>query len=51
LGTDFPFGQEIGPQYTLRGIENYPGFGAGDCAAVLAGNANALLARDTHATP
>jgi predicted TIM-barrel fold metal-dependent hydrolase len=51
LGTDFPFGQEIGLQYTLRGIERYPGFGVDDRAAVLAGNASVLLAPDMPATP
>jgi 6-methylsalicylate decarboxylase len=51
LGTDFPFGQEIGLQYTLRGVERYPGFSDHDRAAVLADNANELLTPDTPATP
>jgi predicted TIM-barrel fold metal-dependent hydrolase len=51
LGTDFPFGQEIGLQYTLRGIDRYPGFSDDDRAAVLADNANDLLAPETPATP
>jgi predicted TIM-barrel fold metal-dependent hydrolase len=51
LGTDFPFGQEIGLQYTLRGIERYPGFSDHDRTAVLADNANELLTPDTPATP
>jgi 6-methylsalicylate decarboxylase len=51
LGTDFPFGQEIGLQYTLRGIERYPGFSDDDRAAVLADNANDLLSPERLATP
>jgi 6-methylsalicylate decarboxylase len=51
FGTDFPFGHEIGLQYTLRGIERYPGFSDTDRAAVLGANANALLRLDTPATP
>jgi predicted TIM-barrel fold metal-dependent hydrolase len=51
LGTDFPFGQEIGLQYTLRGIERYAGFSDDDRAAVLTDNANDLLAHDKPATP
>ena len=43
LGTDFPFGQEIGLQYTLRGIGQYPGFTDDDRAAVLQRNAGQLL--------
>lgn len=44
LGTDFPFGQEVGLRYTLRGIERYPGFDEDDRAAILRGNAVALAA-------
>ena len=39
LGTDFPFGQEIGLHYTLRGIVHYPRFTHDDRTAVLHGNA------------
>ena len=51
LGTDFPFGQEIGLRYTLRGIQRYPGFTDDDRAAILEHNANALVAPDMPATP
>ena len=51
LGTDFPFGQEIGLRYTLRGIERYSGFDDDDRVAILRGNASDLLVRDTPATP
>ena len=51
LGTDFPFGQEIGLQYTLRGIERHPGFSDDDRVAILGGNASALVGPDTPATP
>jgi 6-methylsalicylate decarboxylase len=44
LGTDFPFGQEIGLRYSLDGIGGYPGFSEADRASVLGGNAQALLA-------
>jgi 6-methylsalicylate decarboxylase len=43
LGTDFPFGQEIGLRYTLRGIDRYPAFTDDDRAAVLQRNTQALL--------
>jgi predicted TIM-barrel fold metal-dependent hydrolase len=43
LGTDFPFGQEIGLSYTLRGIVHYPHFSDDDRIAVLHGNAVRLL--------
>jgi predicted TIM-barrel fold metal-dependent hydrolase len=43
LGTDFPFGQEIGLRYTLRGIGHYPGFSDDDRAGVLRRNADLLL--------
>ena len=51
LGTDFPFGQEIGLRYTLRGIERYRGFDDDDRAAILRTNARDLLAHGTPATP
>lgn len=35
----------------LRGVERYHGFSESDRAAVLAGNANDLLERETPATP
>jgi predicted TIM-barrel fold metal-dependent hydrolase len=44
FGTDFPFGQEIGLRYTLRGIVGYPSFSDEDRAAVLRRNAARLLA-------
>ena len=43
LGTDFPFGQEVGLRYTLRGIEHYPGFNDDDRTAILRGNAADLF--------
>jgi predicted TIM-barrel fold metal-dependent hydrolase len=43
LGTDFPFGQEVGLKYTLDGIDAYPDFTAADRAHVRAANARALL--------
>jgi predicted TIM-barrel fold metal-dependent hydrolase len=43
LGTDFPFGQEIGLRYTLRGLEQCPRFTDDDRTAVLQRNANHLL--------
>jgi predicted TIM-barrel fold metal-dependent hydrolase len=43
LGTDFPFGQEIGVRYTLRGIAHYPGFSDTDRVAILRRNARQLL--------
>ena len=46
LGTDFPFGQEIGLQDTLRGITQYPGFTDDDRTAVLRRNASHLLGGD-----
>jgi predicted TIM-barrel fold metal-dependent hydrolase len=51
LGTDFPFGQEIGLQYTLRGIERYEAFSEEDRTAVLGRNASELLGLDTPARP
>jgi 6-methylsalicylate decarboxylase len=45
LGTDFPFGQEIGLQYTLDGINSYPNYTDEDRAHILATNAANLLAR------
>ena len=45
LGTDFPFGQEIGLRYTLDGIRNYPRFSDDDRTRVLTANAQSLLAR------
>lgn len=51
LGTDFPFGQEVGLRYTLRGIERYPQFDDADRDAILRRNAIELLALDTPATP
>jgi hypothetical protein len=42
-GTDFPFGQEIGLRYTLRGLERYPHFSDEDRAAIHAANAAQLL--------
>lgn len=44
LGTDFPFGQEIGLRYTLDGIRDYPRFTNEERALVLHANARALLA-------
>lgn len=44
LGTDFPFGQEIGLRYTLDGIRDYPRFTDQDRALVLHANAQSLLA-------
>jgi predicted TIM-barrel fold metal-dependent hydrolase len=46
FGTDFPFGQEIGVRYTLRGIAQYPGFTDDDRTAVLHRNASHLLGGD-----
>jgi 6-methylsalicylate decarboxylase len=46
LGTDFPFGQEIGLRYTLRGIERHPGLDVEQ----LTDNASELLALDRPAT-
>ena len=43
LGTDFPFGQEIGLRYTLDGLSRYPGFTESERAGILAGNAEELL--------
>ena len=43
LGTDFPFGQEIGLRYTLDGIRTYPHFTDSDRTQVLATNAQTLL--------
>jgi predicted TIM-barrel fold metal-dependent hydrolase len=43
LGTDFPFGQEIGLCYTLHGIIHYPRFTDDDRTAVLHGNAGRLF--------
>lgn len=43
LGTDFPFGQEIGLRYTLDGVRDYPHFTDGDPARVLTGDAESLL--------
>ncbi|OBA88591.1 hypothetical protein A5662_02395 [Mycobacteriaceae bacterium 1482268.1] len=51
LGTDFPFGQEIGLHYTLRGISHYRRFSESDRAAILRGNASELLALGRPATP
>jgi len=45
LGTDFPFGQEIGLQYTIRGIARYSGFSDEDRTAVMRRNARQLLRR------
>jgi len=45
LGTDFPFGQEIGLRYTLDGIHSYPRFSNDIRTQVLAGNAQTLLKR------
>jgi len=45
LGTDFPFGQEIGLRYTLDGIHTYRHFTDSDRTQVLATNARALLGR------
>jgi predicted TIM-barrel fold metal-dependent hydrolase len=45
LGTDFPFGQEIGLRYTLDGIDNYPHFTDGDRTMVYETNARTLLDR------
>ena len=45
LGTDFPFGQEIGLRYTLDGIRTYPHFTDSDRAKVLESNARILLDR------
>lgn len=42
-GTDFPFGQEIGLRYTLRGIVHYRRFTDDDRTAVLHGNASRLF--------
>jgi 6-methylsalicylate decarboxylase len=44
FGSDFPFGQEIGLRYTLRGIVGYPGFSDSHRTAVLHSNAAHLLA-------
>jgi predicted TIM-barrel fold metal-dependent hydrolase len=46
FGTDFPFGQEIGVRYTLRGIAQYPSFTDDDRTAVLHRNASHLLGGD-----
>ncbi|MFJ9370695.1 amidohydrolase family protein [Nocardia sp. NPDC101769] len=43
LGTDFPFGQEIGLRYTIDGINTYPRFTADDRTRVLGTNARTLL--------
>jgi predicted TIM-barrel fold metal-dependent hydrolase len=43
LGTDFPFGQEIGVQYTSDGLNRYNHFTEGELAGILAGNAEKLL--------
>jgi predicted TIM-barrel fold metal-dependent hydrolase len=43
LGTDFPFGQEIGLRYTLGGIHDYPHFTDGDRQHVLHTNAETLF--------
>jgi hypothetical protein len=43
LGTDFPFGQEIGVQYTFDGLNRYNHFTEGELAGILAGNAEKLL--------
>lgn len=43
LGTDFPFGQEIGLRYTLDGIDAYPHFTDSDRTKVLETNARILL--------
>ncbi|MFI5693850.1 amidohydrolase family protein [Kribbella sp. NPDC051586] len=43
LGTDFPFGQEIGLRYTLDGLSRYAGFTDAERERVLAGNAQKLL--------
>lgn len=45
LGTDFPFGQEIGLRYTLDGIHTYPHFTDSDRTQVLETNAQTLLDR------
>ncbi|HYB34601.1 MAG TPA: amidohydrolase family protein [Mycobacterium sp.] len=45
FGTDFPFGQEIGLQYTLDGINSYPNFTDEDRTHILATNAADLLDR------
>jgi predicted TIM-barrel fold metal-dependent hydrolase len=45
LGTDFPFGQEIGLRYTLDGIRDYPRFSDDDRIHVLTTSAQAILAR------
>ncbi len=49
LGTDFPFGQEIGLQYTLRGIKRY-GLSDDDRAAILHRNGSELLGLGRPAT-
>lgn len=45
LGTDFPFGQEIGLRYTLDGIRTYPHFTDSDRTKILETNARILLDR------
>lgn len=50
LGTDFPFGQEIGLRYTLDGIRDYPRFAAEQHKLVLESNANSLLPAVKHQT-
>ena len=51
LGTDFPFGQQIGLRYTLRGIQRYSRFDDDERAAVLRKNASDSLGLGTPATP
>lgn len=43
FGTDFPFGQEIGLRYTLRGIGSYPGFSDDDRTGILRRHGDLLL--------
>lgn len=45
LGTDFPFGQEVGLRYTLDGIHSYRHYTDDDRTHVLATNAGNLLDR------
>jgi 6-methylsalicylate decarboxylase len=45
LGTDYPFGQEIGLRYTLDGIRHYSKFTGDDRTRVLTANAQSLFTR------
>jgi len=43
LGTDFPFGQEIGVRYSLDGLATYEGFGEEERAMIESGTALTLF--------